>query len=115
MNDEFEGSQAPARRTDNGQPPGPMRVEIHRNGHNRLPPPDNGGNGALATSRVDFWVILDMFAHHWCWLLLGSLLGAGLLGWLGWNVIQPKFTASAQLQRFETPAEKDFLRTTPMS
>jgi protein involved in polysaccharide export with SLBB domain/capsular polysaccharide biosynthesis protein len=56
----------------------------------------------------DVWTALDVLAQRWHWLLFGAFLFAGLFLVLGFYVVKPKFTATAQLLRYETPGEKDF-------
>jgi protein involved in polysaccharide export with SLBB domain/capsular polysaccharide biosynthesis protein len=65
-------------------------------------------NGSAAGAPVDAWVVLETVLRRWPWLLLAASLSAALFGYLGWKVIQPKFTATARLLRFETPGESDF-------
>lgn len=62
---------------------------------------------------LDTWVVLDLLAQRWRWLVPGSLLGAGLFFLLGCHVIKPKFTATAQMLRFETTS--DYFKPTPVS
>src|ERR1043166_9598059 len=82
---------------------GPIRVDIHALEKRRpqidLHPPQRP---------VDVWVFLDIFAHRSVWLILGSLLFAGGFCYLGQRLIKNRFTASAQLQRIETPVTSDF-------
>ena len=84
----------------------------HANGHT------NGAgraHTASAKSKFDFWMALEILAHRWDWLFVGAALFAGLFFYLGWSFIQPKFTATAQLLRYETPGASQFFQTTPMT
>src|SRR5690349_16007824 len=56
-----------------------------------------------------------MLVRRFGWLLLGGMVSAGLFLFLGWNVVKPKFTADAQLERYETPAAGDFFKSAPLS
>ncbi len=62
---------------------------------------------------LDVWVVLDLLAQRWRWLVPGSLVGAGLFFLIGWHVIKPKYTATAQMLRFETTS--DYFKPTPVS
>ena len=65
-----------------------------------------GGTEQDSTSspKVDWWVALNLLARRWVWLILGGLLGAAGIFYLAEKIVQPKFTASAQLLRFDTSA-----------
>jgi protein involved in polysaccharide export with SLBB domain/capsular polysaccharide biosynthesis protein len=67
-------------------------------------------------SRIDAWLILDLLANRWRWLAVGAVLGC-VAAWAAANkVVGPKFTASAQLLRYETPGVSDlFKQDAPMS
>ena len=56
-----------------------------------------------APKPFDFWMALDILSQRWYWLALGAILGAAGFFYLGSKVVKPKFTASAQLLRSETP------------
>ncbi|HVV02468.1 MAG TPA: hypothetical protein VHH88_13960, partial [Verrucomicrobiae bacterium] len=68
-----------------------------------------------AMPKVDFWTALEILAHRWDWLVLGAVLSGAAFFYLAWLVIQPKFTATAQLLRYETPGASDFFRNSQMS
>jgi len=69
-----------------------------------------------ASSLLDGWTVLDMMAQRWHWLVVGVILGGAAMFVLGWLVaIKPKFTATVQLLRYETPATGDSLKGTPIS
>ncbi len=48
-------------------------------------------------------------------MALGLVVGAGAFFLLGSHIIRPKFTASGQLLRSESPAAKEFFQNNPMS
>src|SRR5205085_12322540 len=66
------------------------RVRAHANGHS-------------ATPAFDSWTFLDLLLHRWAWLASGALLCAGAFLLLASHLIKQKFTASAQLLRYENP------------
>lgn len=67
-------------------------------------------------SKIDIWVFLDSMARRKWWLVLGALLG-GLLTYLAADkLVRARFTASAQLLRYQPPGASDFLKSdTPMT
>ena len=71
-------------------------------------------NGQARSSAPDLWLVLDLLVQRWHWLVLGGLVCASLFFLLGWHVVKPKFTATAQLLRYETPGAGDFFGN-PMS
>ena len=75
----------------------------------------NGLNGHSRAPKLDAWVILDMLSQRWMWLVVGFLLGAAGLGYVGHKLIKPKFTAVAQLLRYETPGAREFFNTAQLS
>jgi len=65
---------------------------------------------------IDFWMILDLLANRWLWLALGAALCSVAALLAAGKLVGPKFTATAQLLRYETPSVNDFLkRDAPMS
>src|SRR5580658_4004162 len=62
---------------------------------------------------LDTWVVLYLLAQLWRCLVPGSLVCAVLFFLLGCYVIKPKFTATAQMLRFE--ATGDYFKPTPVS
>jgi len=70
---------------------------------------------APQASRFDWWVVVNVLARRWVWLIFGGLLGALGFFYLAVNYVQPKFTASAQLLRFDTSAGGNDLFKTPLS
>jgi len=71
-----------------------------------------GSNRPSATG-LDAWVVLDLLAQRWRWLVPGGLIGAGLFFLMGWYFIKPKYTATAQMLRFETTS--DYFKPAPLS
>jgi protein involved in polysaccharide export with SLBB domain/capsular polysaccharide biosynthesis protein len=72
--------------------------------------------GAGGAPRIDFWMVLDLLAKRWGWLVVGAIL----FGFAAWaaaaRYVGPKFTATGQLVRYVTPGVSDFLKPeTPMS
>src|SRR4051794_7665093 len=92
---------------------GPLRprddLEFRTNGTAGGEPRRNGqANGhAAAAPPVSFWTFADLLANHWHWLVVGIIIGCGGFFVLGWKFVQPKFTATAQLLRYETPGQSD--------
>src|SRR5215207_10395652 len=64
-------------------------------------------NESAPNSPFNFWTALDLLSRRWGWLFLAALIGAGGLLALGVKFIKPKYTASAQLMRYETPVSKE--------
>jgi uncharacterized protein involved in exopolysaccharide biosynthesis len=71
---------------------------------------------AASTPQIDTWMVLDLVARKWIWLVVGCVVG-GLLAFVAADkLIGPKFTASAQLLRYEIPGASEFLKSdAPMS
>src|SRR5437660_669809 len=63
---------------------------------------------APAGAKVDIWLVLDVLARRWHWLILGALVVGGGFFMLGWSLIKNKYTASAQLQRYEPQTSEGF-------
>src|SRR5438552_3925090 len=113
MKEDFNLSPGPSHRRERDEAKGRIHIELpaspagsgaksHANGH------------AAASKSMDMWVVLDLLAHRWIWLLMGSSIFAAGFFYLGWHMIKPKFTASASLLRYETALWKDY-QPTPMS
>ncbi len=74
--------------------------------------PENAGGAP----RIDFWTALDLLAKRWRWLVIGAVVFGVIAGGVAARFVAPKFTASGQLLRYETPGVSDFLKPeTPMS
>jgi|GEM_PF-2943701 len=59
-------------------------------------------NGHVRSPAFGVWTVLDILASRWHWLVIGGILGSAAFFVLGLYVIKPKFTALAQLLRYET-------------
>jgi protein involved in polysaccharide export with SLBB domain/capsular polysaccharide biosynthesis protein len=59
---------------------------------------------------VDFWMLLDLLARRWRWLAVGAVLGSLAALLAAAKFVGPKFTAAAQLLRYETPGVSDFFK-----
>jgi capsular polysaccharide biosynthesis protein len=65
---------------------------------------------------IDFWIILDLVANRWQWLAIGGLIIGAAALMAAAKLVGPKFTATAQLLRYETPGASDFFKQDiPMS
>src|SRR5947209_15315041 len=114
MKDNFDINARSLRKRDDETSETYIRQENHRsNGNSRNGFPANGHSSS--PSGIDFWVILDLLLARWHWLVLGALCCGGLFFAMGWRVVKPKFTATAQLQRFEPPGVSENLKTPPLS
>ncbi len=78
------------------------------------PKPNNNGAktpaDAASASVVDIWTMLDLLGRHKALLALGIILGGAAAFFAGDKLVRPKFTASAQLLRYETPGASDFFK-----
>jgi polysaccharide export outer membrane protein len=72
-------------------------------------------NGHKPRPSITAWSVIDLLVHRFGWLFLGGVAGAGLFLFLGWNVVKPKFTADSQLERYDTPATSEFMKSSPLS
>lgn len=73
------------------------------------------GHSRPRRKTFDFWTVADIFARRWHWLVVGGILAAGAFFTVGWLHIQPRFIATAELLRYETPGTSDFLKTAPLT
>ena len=110
MNEDFDdnaGFSAP-RDEDNFAPhPKDPGANPYRNGHS--------ANGRAWPRTFDFWTGAEILARHWHWPVLCAILLAGAAFVYGWFHVQPRFTATAELLRYETPGTSEFLKTTPLT
>ena len=61
-------------------------------------------------------MILDLLAHRWRWPLIGAVLCGMAATIAATKFVGPKFTAIAQLLRYDSPGLSDFFKQdTPMS
>ena len=113
MNDNFEenaGRSAP--RDEEHYSSGAGNTGLSVNGG---PAHYTNGHSRPRRKTFDFWTVADIFARRWHWLVVGGILTAGGFFVLGWLYIQPRFIATAELMRYETPGISDFLKTTPLT
>jgi protein involved in polysaccharide export with SLBB domain/capsular polysaccharide biosynthesis protein len=94
------------------------RDEISQDEYHRGQRPAGGVHRAEAernhTGKVDAWTFIDLLLRKWYWpVLFGMLFAAGFF-YLGSKVIREKFTAQAQLLRYETPMS-DYFKTPPIT
>src|SRR6266481_7581631 len=116
MNENLDSNGEALRKRDDvfethgaGNPP----LRGHVNGNGR-PYPNH--NGQASGSTFTFWTALEILAQRWGWISFAGLFAAGAMFCLGWYLIKPKFTASAQLMRYENPISKEFFyKETPMT
>jgi protein involved in polysaccharide export with SLBB domain/capsular polysaccharide biosynthesis protein len=88
--------------------------------HRAQTAPANGShsahvNGHSSPQRITFCSIVDLVLQRWHWLVLGVSSGAALMYLLGLQAIKPKFTAAAQLLRYEAPGKSESFKTAPIS
>jgi protein involved in polysaccharide export with SLBB domain/capsular polysaccharide biosynthesis protein len=100
MNHDYDSDAGPLRKRDEFRDDQAFRNERPnagaRNGHSQ------------SSGKVDAWTFLDLFISRWHWVVLTGLLFTGVFFYLGSKVIGPKFTANAQLLRYETPMGESF-------
>ncbi|HVV70038.1 MAG TPA: hypothetical protein VHI52_00675, partial [Verrucomicrobiae bacterium] len=72
-------------------------------------------NGQPGPPNFTIWSALELLFARWHWLVLGMLIGGAAFYCLAWYFIRPKFTASAQLLRYEPMGRSDYFKTTPIS
>src|ERR1051326_8697484 len=64
---------------------------------------------------LNTWVVIEMLLQRWHWLIIGMVIGAGCFFLLGGRMVKPKFTATAQLLRYEAPGKSEYFKTQPIS
>ena len=83
------------------------------------PKPTNGSrsytNGHPRPPQVTLLSVLDLVFQRWHWLVLGAACGAACFYLLGLKLIKSKFTATAQLIRYDAPGRSEMFKTTPVS
>jgi protein involved in polysaccharide export with SLBB domain/capsular polysaccharide biosynthesis protein len=115
MKDTEQNSDGSLRRREEPATEEPFSVH-GQNG--RAQPGPNGtsrAHASAAKSKFDVWMALEVLANRWDWLFLGAVIFAAGFFYFGWTFIQPKYTATAQLLRYETPGASEFFRATPMT
>jgi protein involved in polysaccharide export with SLBB domain/capsular polysaccharide biosynthesis protein len=75
----------------------------------------NGNGYSRRRKNFDIWSAAEILAHRWHWPIVCGILAGGAFFTLGWFYVQPKFTAVAELLRYETPGTSDFLKTQPLT
>src|SRR5438105_15370608 len=102
---------------DFDEPAGPSTSRRGDNSTSAAGSPGVNGNGHPHPRRkhFDFWTAAEILAHRWHWPIVCGILAGGAFFTLGWFYVQPKFTAIAELQRYETPGTSDFLKTSPLT
>ena len=80
------------------------------NGYVRHP-----GSGYRRRKTFDFWTVAEIIARRWHWPVVAGILAAGAFFAMSWLRVQPRFTATAELLRYETPGTSDFLKTSPLT
>src|SRR6185312_15083929 len=75
----------------------------------------NGNGYRPRRQNFDIWSAAEILAHRWHWPIVCGILAGGAFFTLGWFYVQPKFTATAKLMRYETPGTEDFLKTQPLT
>ncbi|SPE52714.1 Polysaccharide export protein (fragment) [Verrucomicrobia bacterium] len=114
MNNRQEANGAPLQKRNSGP------TEDHSHAETVYAVPRSGphinGNGHPAPPRIGFWEVLDLILRRWHWPVLGGIICAGLCFLLGWSRVHPKFTATAQLLRYDTPGGAgDFFKSSTIS
>ncbi|HET7626054.1 MAG TPA: polysaccharide biosynthesis/export family protein, partial [Verrucomicrobiae bacterium] len=64
---------------------------------------------------VNFWTAVDVIMRRWHWLAIGGILGCTAFFALSLWMVKPKFTATAQLLRYQTPGAGDSLQGNQLS
>src|SRR5579859_2472617 len=111
MKDNTNGNTAPTRRRE--------EPDFSSQAHQDTTRPVSGSagqrNGQLQEERLSFLSVLDLVMQRWHWLILGAACGATCFYLLGFQMIKPKFTATAKLIRYEAPGRSETFKTTPVS
>src|SRR3954469_9442648 len=63
-------------------------------------------NDAAPQAKLTAWSVMDVLARRWYWLVLGGAVFAAGFYLLGDYLVKPKFTATAQLLRYDTPVSE---------
>jgi protein involved in polysaccharide export with SLBB domain/capsular polysaccharide biosynthesis protein len=61
-----------------------------------------------APSKMNAWLVLDILLRRWHWMLFGAMVFGAAFFMLGWSFIHEKFTATAQLRRYEVHTSENF-------
>src|ERR1700759_1660490 len=109
MNENSDATEGTSRKGDNAG----SNSSNSSNGSAHGSPNGFHVNGHRASSKVDFWVVMDALAHRWHWLVIAALVFGAAFFELGSLYIKPKFTASAPLLRDDSSNE--IFQQTPMT
>jgi protein involved in polysaccharide export with SLBB domain/capsular polysaccharide biosynthesis protein len=113
MNETRQSGSGPVQKRRGNSEEDPYITEAHpTNGASR-----NGQQGSPRQNPhlLDVWTVLDILARRWGWVVMGFLVSAAAFFVLAEWAIKPKYTATAQMLRYETPAASEFLRNTPIT
>jgi protein involved in polysaccharide export with SLBB domain/capsular polysaccharide biosynthesis protein len=111
MNENFEDyAERSAPRDEDGFASRSRDHRTYSNGNARYP-----ANGRYRRKIFSFWTVAEVLARRWHWPVVTGILAAGAFFTLGWYHVKPRFTATAELLRYETPGTSDFLKTAPLT
>ena len=105
MKDEYNGQTGPLRRRDERAEERSYEEKVYSATGPALSRP------RPAPTRFNAWIVVDILMARWPWLLAGTALFAGVFLLLGDRVVKAKFTASAQLLRYQPPGDDDFFKS----
>ncbi len=111
MNEESDKDPGPLNSRNGGQ----ARSRRDADSSNGSSSARTASNGHTAAPVLDFWTFADLVTHRWHWLVIGAIIFGGLCLALGGFVVHQKFTASAELLRYESPGQSDFLKASPLT
>lgn len=86
------------------------RSNVDGNGYSRYP-----RNGNPRRKVLNFWTVAEILARRWHWPVVAGILAAGAFFMFAWSYVKPRFSATAELLRYETPGTSDFLKTSPLT
>src|SRR5579862_8993990 len=105
MNEDFEdNAERSAPRDEDRYTSHSRGAHTNGNGYARNP-----ASGYPRRKLFNFWTVAEILARRWHWPVVTGILAAGAFFTLGWYRVQPRFTATAELLRYETPGTSDFL------
>src|SRR5437879_4716945 len=113
MKENFDENPGPVRkRADEAQEPYAANDARPGNGYAVARP---ATNGHAPKTRLDAWSVFDLLARRWYWMVLGSAVCAGAFFLLGDSLVKEKFTANAQLLRYEAPGLTEGMKPPPLT